>query len=446
MDAEPIKNHVHLATPTPVAAAVIMMTIIIIMIMIATISPYPSSFAVAATPDLCAQIFSAPAPRTPFATRIASLAAMIKARAIGSRTPHHFDAELFHAERERYFQAINLQAQASELPPSRTLRAESVPESMIPTTPEAKLALLEAAAAVNGYGLHHIADTLKSLPPDATQEFFRSLKRVDFKHLTDSGRVELSAQLSSDGIRASTVVDAFVRLYRLANSDPSQAYSIFKTDVPAAEKELIRQRIEMELGTTSLLQALENLGLLRGPDTGLRARLLQALHEYPNAVEVVKSAAVNALTWNLLDTPALPPDIKLLKTKSLTPELQAKLRHNSFESLYPELRAHFGFRAGFDLRWQLARRIMVMGLMVYVLSQSANVLLQSLLPPGYVDEDEDLVRTLEAIRRYWYGIGRAVTGADPDPSDADLAEIRQLIDDLKRDDFGQNDERPSESK
>ena len=304
-----------------------------------------------------------------------------------------FDAEIFSTELALYKEKLS--------------QGEKVHE---PQTAEGQLAFFEASASIAGRDILALENWIKSADPKQVAHVVRGLMKLDLV----------------SGLRPSQVEDLFVRLYLLTHSDPRTYREVASRPIGESLRKLIVQRIETELGTKSFLEALESLGLINSP--GVREKVAQAMRKHPNLTATLGASAEDVMLYHLMGVPAVVPDIQLLRTRKLPPEIAARVQVEGIDALYADIAPGYKRGARFDLAWHWARKAMMLGLSGYALA----LVMPSLLPPGAVTEEDSKLDVALKIIQYWKKAAiYQVTGEG-----ADQAEIDALANEIDKIDLG----------
>jgi hypothetical protein len=297
-----------------------------------------------------------------------------------------FDQALFHAEYERTRLALKTERS--------TLQAQPLGSSLKnQLAPEAKLARFEAAADHQGLSLLGLQNWLKTASHSDRKLLLKTFSRLKFEK----------------GLRPSTVEDLFAKLYLLTHSEPRSYREILSRPLSETVKRLIIQRVEMELGSSSTLHALNRLGLLKAP--GLRDRFSRALSGTPNLFDTLGSIGINFATYATTGFAFHLPNYGILRTQRLPVELRSQIERDGFNAIYHQLPARYTRAAHADLGWYWARKAVMLGAMAYILGQTYMDMLPLLAPPGYIDDVEDPLEMTLAVSRFWLRMAQRATGS-----------------------------------
>jgi hypothetical protein len=305
--------------------------------------------------------------------------------------------------------------------------SSDVHSTTLPVTPEAKLAFIEAAASVSGTTGVSLELWMQRAPSAALKPVHRALGRLDFE----------------GGLQVARLEEAMSVIYLATHLDPLSLHAVLgpglkgkydgiknfrKRSAPQAAQNIIRQRVERELTSGSLIQAATRLGLMASPS--VRDRLVRKAREFPNVTETIAKIALNSIDYGL--TWALTghgfafrlPSYSLMRTKPVPPELLELIQTKGFDAAYPALKAHYGHRPEFDLYWSVGRRIATVCLIAYLLSQLTDAL-PAMVPPGMIKESDSTGARFEKVYSFWkyvveYRLGLATNQENPTLNDLNL--------------------------
>lgn len=336
---------------------------------------------------------------------------------------YSFNQNLFISEAARYrLELTQLKATDARLPLT------------LPVSPEAKLAFIEAAAIVSGTTGVSLELWMQRAPSAALKPVHRALGRLDFE----------------GGLQVARLEEAMSVIYLATHLDPLSLHAVlgpglkgkydgiknFRTrSLPRAVQNIIRQRVERELTSGSLIQAATRLGLMASPS--VRDRLMRKVREFPNVTETAVKIALNSIDYGL--TWALTghgfafrlPSYSLMKTKPVPPEILELIQTKGFDAAYPALKAHYGYRPEFDLYWSVGRRIATACLIAYLLSQLTDAL-PAMVPPGMIKESDSTGARFEKVYSFWKYVVEYRLGMATDLENPTLNELNSFADDFTK--------------
>lgn len=141
-------------------------------------------------------------------------------------------------------------------------------------------------------------------------------------------------------------------------------------------------------------EALKSLELMKEP--GIRDVVNRRLSRFRNIQGTIRSIFINSLAMSItaahsngIPVPVHAPEFVLLKRGLMKDSIREAIELKGIDGAYPEIYAMYGKRAHFQVAWRYARHIAMGAAIAYALTQVYPGLMTSLLPPNYVDPEND---------------------------------------------------------
>lgn len=232
----------------------------------------------------------------------------------------------------------------------------------VPETPEAMLALIEAAGERNAKSFLNTGEWLKSTNPLALKRL-----RTEFTRLRNADQIE----------------ELYARVYLLTHTDPRLDPRFFvemiSKPIPQAVRRLITQRFEMEMGADAAREAFEKLGVFQNPK--VRLRIIREMKKRPNVISKAFTLMINIISLKFFGSPLHVAQHSFLSTKLLSIEQKELLRRELEQSQDPNVPLRLLRSAKFDVAWYWIRRGVMLSLMAYVTGHLLQEIIDDELNP-----------------------------------------------------------------
>lgn len=356
-------------------------------------TPSPAAFATGSS-FTCRDVFAS-GPPTPQLTATRKLLEMT---GFGAR---RFDEPLYERELAYYRAAL----------PNGRVRE--------PRSAEAKFAFFEAASPdVSGARLR-LSEWMRSAPPRERQKLRQLFSFTNF----------------SSGVRPSQVQSIFARLSLVLRSEPRAISEILSRPISATLEKMILQKVEHDVMTHSVEEALKRTGFFAANSTRdvifRDPRSVPAL-QFTMAVSIL-GASTKALGIPLGPIHQLVPQIEILRMARTSPELRDHVFANGLGAIPREHRGRLGLAARSDLAWSVGRRVLAVGVMGYAIGVFYQDFLTNFADAAEVPDDANPWDLTVGVVTYWVRTYRQANGWEPAPEvgAANEDEVARFQDELR---------------
>lgn len=169
--------------------------------------------------------------------------------------------------------------------------------------------------------------------------------------------------------------------------------------LPADHRLALLQWTDKEIGSNSLIEAADHLGILQDPNA--RLSLMTALKKSPQVISTINRSALGLLNFLLTGNfPKVPTYSRLARTR-LSPELQALVQRDGFDASYPLLKKHYGHLANFDSKFRTVSRVAKTALLGGLMMLAYPVAMRAALPPEYPAGDHGSIQLTKDVVDYY---------------------------------------------
>lgn len=237
----------------------------------------------------------------------------------------NFDYTAFTTKRDFYEQILRS---------GDTIDLNSISDSM------SRVAFLEATSRSRGLDILDLNGIIQNGSFLQKYKLQRTVNRLDF-----SGGLSLK--------KLSNVLEDLYLLSHSASLSVQDQGVLLGTREAVSVKSIVRKRIESEIVKAELINAFEELGLIR--DRGMYNRMVQWRSEHKNIENSFLTGLLNFISIHYLGLVSFIPDVQLNPRHPPPAELVAKIKSGGFDAIYEDIRPYYRNTTIFNMVWKTAR-------------------------------------------------------------------------------------------
>lgn len=248
-----------------------------------------------------------------------------------------------------------------------------------PKTVEQKAALVAAALRrTEKRDIVNLEEWVRTASADEIKSLGRAIGKIDPRK----------------GISPRRAENLFLDVLAITHSEKTTFRGLITQGFSAQKKNLILHWARTEFAQKPFIEALDSMWLVKDP--GVRDVIRRRMAKHPNVVNTFNSIFYNSFFMTLFPAqfagvplPYALPKLDLLKRHSLSSSVKAQITRRGIDAAYDSLHARYGKLARFELAYSYARHVATGAMIAYAVTQLYPGFVGSLLPPGYINPDED---------------------------------------------------------